>query len=181
MQPDPDQTICSLFQECAESLFRYAFRLTRLPEASDDLVQEAFLSLYVELRRGREMTNPRAWMLGLISHKAARIFKESRLLTTDPQTVDSLTASQSTSVPWDVSEDELIPLLDLLSPREVEVVLLRLQSLKYREIADQLGISHKSVATLLSRALAKMQQGAELIKISGENRVDWRDDDASLQ
>jgi RNA polymerase sigma-70 factor (ECF subfamily) len=182
MEPDPDQIICSLFQEWAESLFRYAFRLTRSPETADDLVQEAFLSLYLELRRGREMTNPRAWMIGLISHKAAKVYRDLRRWAADQSAMDSLAAPDNRPEPrWDVGGDELTPLLKLLSAREAEVVLLRLQSLKYREIADQLSISHKSVATLLARALAKMQHGAARPKASREDLVDWRHDDASLQ
>jgi RNA polymerase sigma factor (sigma-70 family) len=49
-------------------------------------------------------------------------------------------------------------LLSVLSPREEEVLLLRIESLKYREIAEQLGISINSVNTLLARALRKLQQ-----------------------
>jgi RNA polymerase sigma factor (sigma-70 family) len=49
-------------------------------------------------------------------------------------------------------------LLSILSTREEEVLLLRLEALKYREIADQLGISVNSVNTLLARALRKLQQ-----------------------
>src|SRR6185312_7297835 len=52
------------------------------------------------------------------------------------------------------------PGLDLLSAREEEVLLLRLQSLKYREIAERLGIGSKSVCTLLARALKKLQIAA---------------------
>ena len=48
-------------------------------------------------------------------------------------------------------------LLSVLSPREEEVLLLRLEALKYREIAEQLGISMNSVNTLLARALRKLQ------------------------
>ncbi len=48
--------------------------------------------------------------------------------------------------------------LSVLTEREKEVVLLRLQSLKYREIAKQLGNSEKSVATLLARAVAKLRK-----------------------
>ena len=48
-------------------------------------------------------------------------------------------------------------LLSVLSPREEEVLLLRLEALKYREIAEQLGIGMNSVNTLLARALRKLQ------------------------
>ena len=53
---------------------------------------------------------------------------------------------------------EIRSLLSVLSPREEEVLLLRLEALKYREIADQLGISINSVNTLLARALRKLQE-----------------------
>jgi RNA polymerase sigma factor (sigma-70 family) len=49
-------------------------------------------------------------------------------------------------------------LLSVLSPREEEVLLLRLEAMKYREIAEQLGIGVNSVNTLLARALRKLQQ-----------------------
>ena len=49
-------------------------------------------------------------------------------------------------------------LLSVLSPREEEVLLLRLEALKYREIAEQLGIGINSVNTLLARALRKLQE-----------------------
>ena len=47
--------------------------------------------------------------------------------------------------------------LTLLSPRESEVMLLRMQSLKYVEIAESLKISPNSVNRLLARAIGKMR------------------------
>jgi DNA-directed RNA polymerase specialized sigma24 family protein len=42
------------------------------------------------------------------------------------------------------------------------VLLLRLEALKYREIAEQLGISMNSVNTLLARALRKLEDATAL-------------------
>jgi RNA polymerase sigma factor (sigma-70 family) len=50
--------------------------------------------------------------------------------------------------------------LRVLSRREEEVLLLRLEAMKYREIADQLGISMNSVNTILARALQKLKKVA---------------------
>ena len=62
-------------------------------------------------------------------------------------------------------------LLSVLSPREEEVLLLRLDALKYREIADQLGISMNSVNALLARALRNLQVAMlEKMKVERENR-----------
>jgi RNA polymerase sigma factor (sigma-70 family) len=55
--------------------------------------------------------------------------------------------------------------LCVLSRREEEVLLLRLEAMKYREIADQLGISMNSVNTFLARALQKLK------KVAGQHAV----------
>ena len=54
----------------------------------------------------------------------------------------------------------IVDYLCLLSRREEEVLLLRLEAMKYREIADQLGISLSSVNTILARALEKLKKVA---------------------
>ena len=45
----------------------------------------------------------------------------------------------------------------MLSKREKEVLALRLEEYKYREIADCLDISMKTVDTLVGRALRKLR------------------------
>ena len=47
------------------------------------------------------------------------------------------------------------------------MLLLRLESIKYREVADQLGISMNSVNTLLARALRKLQQAMARKTVEG--------------
>lgn len=49
----------------------------------------------------------------------------------------------------------------VLSKREEEVLMLRLSSLKYREIGEELGITTRAVSTLLARALAKLQMAVK--------------------
>jgi RNA polymerase sigma factor (sigma-70 family) len=65
-----------------------------------------------------------------------------------------------------LASDELSHLLAQLTRREEEVVLLRLEGLKYAEIGKQLGIHVSSVKTLIARAIQKLQgtrrQGASL-------------------
>ena len=61
------------------------------------------------------------------------------------------------TIPKRLALSDIRSLLSMLSAREEEVLLLRLEAMKYREIAEQLGISVNSVNTLLSRALRKLQ------------------------
>ena len=72
------------------------------------------------------------------------------------------------SWPEEVADVSVVrDLLGLLSRREEEVLLLRLEAMKYREIADHLGISMNSVNTLLARALRKLQTAAAQHAVTG--------------
>jgi RNA polymerase sigma factor (sigma-70 family) len=62
-------------------------------------------------------------------------------------------------------------LLSLLSRREEEVLLLRLEAMKYRKIADHLGISMNSVNTLLARALRKLHEATTQHAVKGSANV----------
>ena len=70
-------------------------------------------------------------------------------------------ASASTSQGLNLERrDELDHLLAGLTGRETDVLFQRMQALKYREIASNLGISTNTVKTLLARALRKMRNAA---------------------
>jgi RNA polymerase sigma-70 factor (ECF subfamily) len=177
---DPKQVVDSLFHEWAEPLYRHAYRLTRCRARAEDVVQEAFLAYYVELRRGNEVLSPRGWMLALVANRAARVFRNERRWEQTPDGMENLPASPGEADDA-ASFDDLLPLMSLLSPRENEVVLLRLQSMKYRDIAAQLGISPKSVATLLARALAKLREGVRRTREFTGNPAISRQKNAPLQ
>jgi RNA polymerase sigma-70 factor (ECF subfamily) len=180
MSSDADYAVVdALFQEWASPLLRYAYGLTRSQSAAEDLVQEAFLLLYCELRKGTEIRNARGWLLGVVSKKAARLRRDAKRWSHDQIALETATApnSQPDTFESEPTRDDVLASLGVLTVRESEVLLLRLQSLKYREIAEQLGISAKSVATLLARAVTKVRslRGSTSTKA----RI-WVDANASL-
>lgn len=61
------------------------------------------------------------------------------------------------------------PTIIFAKVREEEVLPLRLEALKYRGIAEQLGIGMSSVNTLLERALRKLQQATAQKPRKGAN------------
>jgi RNA polymerase sigma-70 factor, ECF subfamily len=157
---DATRLVDDLFTSWAPFLVRHAFRMTRSASRADDLVQEAFLSLYRDLRGGKSIDNPKSWTLGAVRNqirKQARYWCRHSEDLVGADTLD-LIAAEPRWPDISASEEEsgAIP-TGVLTVREEEVIQLRLQSLKYREIATVLGISDKSVCTLLARALRKMQ------------------------
>ncbi len=159
-EAEATKLVDELFASWYSALVHYAVRSTGHLELAEDLVQQVFMLLYKDLRAGKEIENPKGWTLCVLRreiHKQVRIHSKESL---EPiEALDMLTSGEDAGS-HRVDSEDLTRLFSVLTRREEEVILLRLQSLKYREIAGQLGISTKSVNTLLARALRKLQQAA---------------------
>ena len=111
------------------------------------------MQLYQALRTRRRIEHPKAWTICVLRRAMNRQMKDRSLHEQlDEADLPGEPAAEISRLA------EIRSLLSVLSPREEEVLLLRLEALKYREIADQLGISMNSVNTLLARALRKLQE-----------------------
>jgi RNA polymerase sigma-70 factor (ECF subfamily) len=161
---DATDLVAALFDRWYMSLVRYAVRTTASYELAEDLAQETFMQLYQALRAGKSIEHPKAWTICVLRRAMSRQMRDRTL----HEPLDELEIAGN-SVNETPSVADLRHLLPVLSPREEEVLLLRLEALKYREIADQLGISMNSVNTLLARALRKLQQATA--RKTGEGSV----------
>lgn len=157
-ESEASQLVSELYESLYSQLLRYATHSARSLELAEDVVQEAFTRLYRELRRGQAIESPKAWAFCVVRREIARRLREdSAFGVREPLEKLDEAALPQTAAFNPVEVDEVGRLLRFLSPREAEVLLLRLGSLKYREIGTELGISAKSVATLLARALGKLR------------------------
>jgi RNA polymerase sigma factor (sigma-70 family) len=118
------------------------------------------MALYRGLVAGKQIENAKGWTLNALRNQIARRERDRKRHGEDLQPserLDLLPGAQLPSVSQD-PDQELSELLPVLSRREEEVILLRMQALKYREIGSQLGISGKTVSVLITRALHKLQE-----------------------
>lgn len=153
--------VSRLFGTWDEALVRYAFQLTHSKELAEDLAQEAFLALYADLRKGKQIDNVKAWTLAIVRNQAYKAFRDNgrhREVLEPNELLDTRSSPSPPPEHW----EEVRRMFSVLTPREAEVMALRLESLKYCEIASQLRISDKSVATLLARGLKKMKAAREM-------------------
>lgn len=155
--------VTGLFRSSYPALVGYALRMSGRLEIAQEVVQETFFLLYRELRGGRMVTSPNAWLLTVIRRKvnsqaSPDIFQ--RGVRAPSEALDALPARPFADQEQAVRSSDLRKLFSVLTPREEEVILLRLAALKYREIGAHLGISEKTVSALVTRALRKLQQAA---------------------
>jgi RNA polymerase sigma factor (sigma-70 family) len=147
------ELVAALFDRCYTQLVRYAVRSVTEHDLAEDLVQDAFMQLYGALRSGRCIHYPKAWAMCVLRRAIYRHVQERS---------DHEQLEDCEDIPNSDREPPCLSLiadyLCVLSRREEEVLLLRLEAMKYREIADQLGISMNSVNTILARALQKLKK-----------------------
>lgn len=150
---DATNLVTALFDRWHVSLVRYALRTTANYELAEDLAQDTFMQLYQALRTGKNIEHPKGWTICVLRRAMNRQMKDQPI----HEPLDELEIVAET-IPGVSDLTDISSLLSVLSPREEEVLLLRLEALKYREIAEQLGITTNSVNTLLARALRKLQE-----------------------
>jgi RNA polymerase sigma factor (sigma-70 family) len=150
------RVVALLFEESYDSLTGYAYRHTGNLDTAEELVQDVLMALFVELRRGKTIQHPKAWSLVVLRRNICKArWKNHGALHQSLDDVEELAAVED--MPSAPEVDEFPKLLAHLTKREREVMLLRVESLKYREIAHILGISKNTVNALIARALKKLQ------------------------
>ncbi|HEY0305001.1 MAG TPA: sigma-70 family RNA polymerase sigma factor [Longimicrobiales bacterium] len=145
----------SLFQQLYPSLFRYLHRLTGDSDVADDIAQEAFVRL---LKQSLPEAEVRPWLftvaMNLVRDHARKIDRRQRLLTTAPVLVSSF-APPDEAVERGEQVSSVRAVLEQLSERDQQLLLMREEGFKYEEIAQVIGVAPASVGTLIARALRR--------------------------
>jgi len=142
-------------------LLRYVCRFAASRSTAEDVVQEVFLDLYKALLAGQRVDFPKAWTIRVARRKLAELQGRSFNLELPHEPVEILGNRGDGSVEVldsNLDVQRLRGFLSVLTDREEQVLLLRLQAMKFREIGVSLGITTSTVNTLLVRALEKLQQ-----------------------
>lgn len=155
-----------LFDELSVPVFRYLCCLGAGADEADDIVQETFLRLYTHLQQSGQNKNLRGWIFRVAHNIAANGWKSrKRLVAIDDEQwkafVDSsadLTPNAEESLLWKEKWERLHDALSTLSPQQAQCIHLRAEGLRYREIAECLGVTISTVVESLRRAIGKLQQ-----------------------
>ena len=152
----------TLYRELRKPLLRYLVGLGLSSDESQDIVQEAFLSLHRHLSAGGSKENIRGWLFR-VAHNRARNQQnrsERRLSAPLDSEADSV-ADKATPESAVLKKEKLRKLASAmreLTEPERHCLLLRASGLRYREIAGVLGIPNSTVADAVERAIRKLAE-----------------------
>jgi RNA polymerase sigma-70 factor (ECF subfamily) len=146
------QDFDTIYREIAPGVFRYLRRLVESRLLAEDILQETFLTLHLQMEDGLEVDTPRAWLFHVATNIARNkrrdavraAVREERYLATPNRVVDIHNRLENQEVVRQV--------LANLSPRMRQALLLFSEGFSYREIAQIAEIEATHVGPLLQRA-----------------------------
>jgi RNA polymerase sigma-70 factor (ECF subfamily) len=157
----------SLFSELRDPLSRYLLHIGYNPGDIEEVVQETFLKLFRHLCAGGEETNLRGWVFRVAHNVAANERRRRRRM--EPQDTEVLSghvAVDPSSGPEHLvlegeKRKQLQRALNRLPEAQRACIHLRAEGLKYREIAQVLGIGVTTVADHLKHALEQLGEDCD--------------------
>jgi RNA polymerase sigma-70 factor (ECF subfamily) len=163
LPPEEVEAMEGLMAEHETGLLRYATRILNDLVAAQDVVQDAFIKLFLHSKSGKEQTGKASSWLYRVTHNNAidYIRRESRLRDLHRKTKEEACAREGTSQLDEMSSDDKMEMvmkhLRVLKPHEQQVLVLRLQEGKsYREIGDITKRSEGNVGCILHHAVQKL-------------------------
>jgi RNA polymerase sigma-70 factor, ECF subfamily len=156
--------VTELFDQLRNPLFRYVLTIGLGAADGEEVIQEVFLALFRHLRSGKPRDNLRGWLfrvahnLALKQRQKSRTNRwmepqdgaEDRQIARGPNPEEALADRQR--------QRGLLAVVEALPEKERYCLHLRAEGLRYREIAEVLGISLGGVSISLTRALARLRR-----------------------
>jgi RNA polymerase sigma-70 factor (ECF subfamily) len=168
--------VLALFDECGAPLLRYVGAFGVSAHDTEDVVQDVFLSLFRHVQLGRPRTNLRGWLFR-VAHNLAlkhRLRTRKRHLTEGTDVAElphraggshagglTSTSNPEQQLASRQRQQRLLAVFRALPERDRRCLSLRAEGLRYREIADALGISLGAVAKSLARSMTRMVNADE--------------------
>jgi len=161
----PEDEVVLLFDELRSPLLRYTVSLGVNVSDGEDLIQETFLSLFRHLRLGRGRSNLRGWLFR-VTHNLALKHRNSHRQR-DASSVSALTLAErqpdrSTNPEEELAErqrqERLLAVMSALPEQDQNCLRLRAEGLRYREIAQALGMSLGAVSNSLVRSFERLNR-----------------------
>ncbi len=158
--PRTHEVAGAIYDDLQRELFSFALHACRDRETAEDLVQEAFVRLMVEIDAGRMPTNVRAWLYRVVANLAVsrgrRATVARRGLHAVPEPEDDLGPEPSYLEGERRSDLEVV--LGELGPDARTAVLMAANGFSGLEIADAIRRSPSATRTLMCRARMQLRE-----------------------
>jgi len=144
-------------------LYRLIYSIVRLKEVAEELTNDVFIQLWQSRQRLSSIENPEVYLFVCAKNRAFAYLKSKK---TAINTIDEI---QHLDIELERTPEDILISSEMVSrinsaiqqlPPQCKLIFLMIRenNLKYREVAEILGISTKTVEAQMSIALKKLSQ-----------------------
>jgi RNA polymerase sigma-70 factor (ECF subfamily) len=154
--------VAQLFEQSREDVYRYLLTLGLHPPKAQEAVQEVFLRLYVTLKKGEEIENPRGWVFRVAHNHGLKVrSRQASEESFEPALEACLVARSEDPESGMIDRERMLRFhqaVQGLSEQQKRCLFLRMEGLRYPEIGSALGISTSAVGEFLRRAVSRLRK-----------------------
>ena len=151
-------SICELFDEYADMVYRISLNLLRNCEEAQDIVMDTFVALMKQDSFNDEK-HIKAWLIRTAENRAINVLRSSRMKKNQP--IDRV-AENTLAAPMNDSEYELLDMVMRLPEKlRTTIYMYYYEDMNASEIAAALGISENTVYKRLERGRSSLKMDLE--------------------
>jgi RNA polymerase sigma-70 factor (ECF subfamily) len=157
-----ESVVIQLFDRFQGRLASYVLSFGLPLHDAEDIVQETFLSLFHHLQRGKPRWNLNGWLFRVAHNLALKRRTANQAVARNLDGEEVLARhpdpghNAEEQLAFRQAQQQLRAVFEALPEHDQRCLYLRAEGLKYREIAQVLGISLGGVSLSLSRSLARL-------------------------
>jgi RNA polymerase sigma-70 factor (ECF subfamily) len=148
----------TLFKEYYEALHRYAFSIVKDEDDAKDVLQIVFINIWERKETLHITSSPKAYLYRAVYNESLNYIKKEGIRQKHQE--GAIVLQEAIQPESDAQEDAILwkqkvdNVLDQMPPQcRIVFIKSRTENKKYIEIADELGISVKTVEAHMSKAL----------------------------
>ena len=151
-----------VYGETREAICSYLLYLGVPASQAQEVAQEVYLRLYQTMRKGQEIENIRAWLFRVAHHQGLKVRSRERSFHVVNADWERFSQPEAESPERQLLHRErmsrVASALESLSPQQRNCLYLRSEGLRYREIAEIMGIGPSTVNEFLRRGIARLAE-----------------------
>jgi RNA polymerase sigma-70 factor (ECF subfamily) len=163
-----EELVAEQFAKLRKPVYEYLTATFCSPADAEEITQEAFLQMYRTLHDGQTIRHMRSWVLRLAPKLAVERGKQrGKIPVLNAPAAELAELIQARRDPALDPEQQVLQQERRwrlrsawveLTPQQRQCLRLRVEGLRYREIADVLGVSVSTVQDSLERSIAKLMR-----------------------
>lgn len=147
-----------IFDESYNSLVIQAIRLVKNQETAEDVVQDCFIKLWEKKDKLNISGNVNAYLAKMVRNRCLDFLKKKKIQTSELNETYQGAIENNDHLEMNDLQSSIDKIIDDLPEKcRQTFILSRFEELSYKEIAEQLDISKKTVEAHISKALKSLR------------------------